>query len=150
MFRTLTISAKAKPDLKLDVQVLPPKCDDPAFVMSLNDKPGILALAMEEKEGKLEALPFIVPGARFNEKYGWDSVSSARPLWRVLIAVLHGPWSLGRRQVRHGQEHCSPLHVRDQALQQGLERQPIIREYSSTKGAPAHPLSISLDHSLPS
>ena len=43
--------------------------------MSLNDKPGILALAMEEKDGKLEALPFIVPGARFNEKYGWDSVS---------------------------------------------------------------------------
>jgi hypothetical protein len=41
----------------------------------LNDKPGILALAMEEKDGKLEALPFIVPGARFNEKYGWDSVS---------------------------------------------------------------------------
>ena len=71
----LTISGRAKPDLKLDVQVLPPNCDDPAFVMSLNDKPGILALAMEEKDGKLEALPFIVPGARFNEKYGWDSVS---------------------------------------------------------------------------
>jgi alpha,alpha-trehalase len=46
--------------------------------MSLNDKPGILALAMEEKDGKLEALPFIVPGARFNEKYGWDSVSLPR------------------------------------------------------------------------
>lgn len=75
MYTQLTISARAKPDLKLDVQVLPPKCDDPAFVMSLNDKPGILALAMEEKDGKLEALPFIVPGARFNEKYGWDSVS---------------------------------------------------------------------------
>lgn len=44
--------------------------------MSLNDKPGILALAMEKKDGKLEALPFIVPGARFNEKYGWDSVSA--------------------------------------------------------------------------
>ncbi|WWC61077.1 uncharacterized protein I303_103655 [Kwoniella dejecticola CBS 10117] len=44
----------------------------------LNDKPGILALAMDkkvDKDGKvkLEALPFIVPGARFNEKYGWDS-----------------------------------------------------------------------------
>lgn len=75
MYIQLTASGRAKPDLKLDVQVLPPKCDDPAFVMSLNDKPGILALAMEEKNGKLEALPFIVPGARFNEKYGWDSVS---------------------------------------------------------------------------
>ncbi|WRT67176.1 uncharacterized protein IL334_004142 [Kwoniella shivajii] len=44
----------------------------------LNDKPGILALAMDRKvdangKVKLEALPFIVPGARFNEKYGWDS-----------------------------------------------------------------------------
>lgn len=68
-------SAREKPAIKLDVQVLPPRCDDPAFVMSLNDKPGILALAMEKKDGKLEALPFIVPGARFNEKYGWDSVS---------------------------------------------------------------------------
>jgi alpha,alpha-trehalase len=61
--------------------MLPPKCDDPAFVQSLNDKQGILALAMKRKinpntlEEELEALPFIVPGARFNEKYGWDSVS---------------------------------------------------------------------------
>ena len=62
--------------------MLPKHCDDPAFVKSLNDKPGILALAMSRKmdpttgKVKLEPLPFIVPGARFNEKYGWDSVSS--------------------------------------------------------------------------
>ncbi len=61
--------------------MLPRKCDDPAFVKALNDEPGILALAMDRKldpvtnKVKLEALPFIVPGARFNEKYGWDSVS---------------------------------------------------------------------------
>lgn len=73
----IAVSARADPDLKLNVQILPPGCDDPAFVQSLNDKPGILALAMEKKNGKLEALPFIVPGARFNEKYGWDSVSSS-------------------------------------------------------------------------
>lgn len=66
--------------------MLPPVCDDPAFVKTLNDKPGILALAMERKvdpvthEAKLEAVPFIVPGARFNEKYGWDSVSPAQRL----------------------------------------------------------------------
>ena len=64
--------AREKPHLKLDVQVLPKKCDDPAFVQSLNDKPGILALAMEEvigKDGKptMRGIPFIVPGARFNE-----------------------------------------------------------------------------------
>ena len=64
--------AKEKPHLNLDVQVLPKKCDDPAFVKSLNNKPGILALAMNEvndgKGGKtLKGIPFIVPGARFNE-----------------------------------------------------------------------------------
>jgi alpha,alpha-trehalase len=64
--------ASEKPHLNLDVQVLPLKCDDPVFVKSLNNKPGILALAMQEvddaKSGKtLKGIPFIVPGARFNE-----------------------------------------------------------------------------------
>ncbi|KAF9041963.1 glycoside hydrolase family 37 protein [Hymenopellis radicata] len=70
--------AKDKPHMKLDVQVLPEKPDDPVFVKSLNNKPGILALAMNEvddgKGGKsLKGIPFIVPGARFNELYNWDS-----------------------------------------------------------------------------
>ena len=64
--------AKEKPHLNLDVQVLPPKPDDPVFVKSLNNKPGLLALAMQEvndsKGNKtLKGIPFIVPGARFNE-----------------------------------------------------------------------------------
>jgi alpha,alpha-trehalase len=51
---------------------LPEKPDDPLFVKSLNSKPGILALAMNEvDDGKggrtLKGIPFIVPGARFNE-----------------------------------------------------------------------------------
>ncbi|KAI0648988.1 trehalase-domain-containing protein [Trametes meyenii] len=70
--------AKEKPHLNLDVQVLPPKPDDPVFVKSLNNKPGILALAMQEVDnGKgqkmLKGIPFVVPGARFNELYNWDS-----------------------------------------------------------------------------
>ncbi|KXN91644.1 Neutral trehalase [Leucoagaricus sp. SymC.cos] len=70
--------AKEKPHMNLDVQVLPPKPDDPAFVKSLNSKPGLLALAMTEVEdshgGKtLKGISFIVPGARFNELYNWDS-----------------------------------------------------------------------------
>lgn len=70
--------AREKPHLNLDVQVLPPKPDDPIFVKSLNTKPGILALAMydatDSKGGKtLKGIPFIVPGARFNELYNWDS-----------------------------------------------------------------------------
>lgn len=73
--------AREKSNLKLEVDILPKECDSPAFVKTLNDKPGILALAMDKKvdaNGKthLEALPFVVPGARFNEKYGWDSVSN--------------------------------------------------------------------------
>ncbi|KAI0707226.1 trehalase-domain-containing protein [Earliella scabrosa] len=70
--------AREKPHLNLDVQVLPPKPDDPVYVKSLNNKPGILALAMQEvtdsKGAKtLKGIPFIVPGARFNELYNWDS-----------------------------------------------------------------------------
>ncbi|TEB33346.1 alpha,alpha-trehalase-neutral trehalase [Coprinellus micaceus] len=70
--------AKEKPHMNLDVVVLPPKPDDPEFVKSLNGKPGLLALAMNEvddgKGGKtLKGIPFIVPGARFNELYNWDS-----------------------------------------------------------------------------
>uniref|UniRef100_D8QIA1 Trehalase n=2 Tax=Schizophyllum commune (strain H4-8 / FGSC 9210) TaxID=578458 RepID=D8QIA1_SCHCM len=70
--------AREKPHMRLDVQVLPPKPDDPAFVKSLNDKPGLLALAMQEVldakgEKTLKGIPFIVPGARFNELYNWDS-----------------------------------------------------------------------------
>jgi alpha,alpha-trehalase len=64
--------AAEKPHLGLRVSVLPPKCDDPYFVKSLNDSPGILALAMREADdGKggttLKGIPFVVPGARFNE-----------------------------------------------------------------------------------
>lgn len=89
-------SAGAKPNLNLQVIILPPNCDDPAFVKTLNDSPGILALAMEEKDGALQAVPFIVPGARFNEKYGWDSVSRQPQI--TLITVLYGAWTPRGRQ----------------------------------------------------
>ena len=64
--------ASEKPHLNLDVQVLPPNPGDPQFVKSLNSKPGILALAMNEvDDGRggrtLKGIPFVVPGARFNE-----------------------------------------------------------------------------------
>lgn len=65
-------SARQKPALGLQVEVLPPRPDDPEFVKSLNEKPGILALAMKRKTGRdgkltFEGIPFVVPGARFNE-----------------------------------------------------------------------------------
>ena len=42
-------------------------------VAKLDKKPGILALALEQKKEDLEGVPFVVPGGRFNEMYGWDS-----------------------------------------------------------------------------
>ncbi|MFV8370996.1 trehalase family glycosidase [Flavobacterium sp. LB2P74] len=43
------------------------------YVETLNTKPGILALALEQKIYSLQGVPFVVPGGRFNEMYGWDS-----------------------------------------------------------------------------
>ena len=69
--------AQEMPDLNLDVQWLPEKEFTAEFIRSLNDKPGILALEMEEKVSngreELMGLPFVVPGGRFNELYYWDS-----------------------------------------------------------------------------
>ncbi|KAL7410527.1 glycoside hydrolase family 37 protein [Mrakia frigida] len=71
--------SRQKPHLGLQVELLPPNPSDPAFVKSLNDRPGILALAMRKTvdptTGKksFKGIPFVVPGARFNELYNWDS-----------------------------------------------------------------------------
>jgi alpha,alpha-trehalase len=51
-----------------EVVVLPEKIT-PQYVKSINEKPGLLALKIEEGRG----VPFVVPGGRFNEMYGWDS-----------------------------------------------------------------------------
>jgi alpha,alpha-trehalase len=50
-----------------------PEIVTPEFVRSINDKPGILSLKLEEKNNKIKGIPFVVPGGRFNEMYGWDS-----------------------------------------------------------------------------
>ncbi|OCK79124.1 glycoside hydrolase family 37 protein [Lepidopterella palustris CBS 459.81] len=71
--------AQEHPDMRLDVQWLQEDCSDVSYVRDLNAAPGLLAIAMEEYEnpetGKkdLRGLPFVVPGGRFNELYGWDS-----------------------------------------------------------------------------
>jgi alpha,alpha-trehalase len=51
-----------------EVVVLPQKIT-PQYVKSINNKPGLLALKIENERG----VPFVVPGGRFNEMYGWDS-----------------------------------------------------------------------------
>ncbi|TDW44596.1 alpha,alpha-trehalase [Flavobacterium sp. 270] len=60
----------SNPTLKV-VQL--PEDISPEYVLSLNKKPGILALALQTENGKTSGVPFVVPGGRFNEMYGWDS-----------------------------------------------------------------------------
>ncbi|KAF7594604.1 alpha,alpha-trehalase nth1 [Aspergillus hancockii] len=66
------------PEANLEVVLLPEKITA-SYVRDLNDAPGLLALAVEKsfnlltEQDEIRGLPFVVPGARFNELYGWDS-----------------------------------------------------------------------------
>lgn len=71
--------AEERSEMRLDVVQLPEKIT-PEIVRDMNDKPGLLAVAVEEVDDPesstgttLQGLPFVVPGGRFNELYGWDS-----------------------------------------------------------------------------
>ena len=64
--------AKDRPDLKMKVIKLPEKFSR-EFVNSLSNKHGLLSLGLKRKNGKLTPIPYVVPGGRFNELYGWDS-----------------------------------------------------------------------------
>lgn len=50
-----------------------PEDISPAYVKSINNKPGILSLKLKQENGQIKSVPFVVPGGRFNEMYGWDS-----------------------------------------------------------------------------
>ncbi|CAI6422620.1 AKR_HP2_G0009140.mRNA.1.CDS.1 [Saccharomyces cerevisiae] len=75
-------ASQMHPSLKLEVEYLPKKITA-EYVKSVNDTPGLLALAMEEHfnpstgEKTLIGYPYAVPGGRFNELYGWDSYMMA-------------------------------------------------------------------------
>ena len=59
---------------KYAIQTIPlPKEISPEYVKSINDKPGILALKLNRQGKDIKGVPFVVPGGRFNEMYGWDS-----------------------------------------------------------------------------
>ncbi|GAA5828689.1 hypothetical protein JCM3766R1_003790 [Sporobolomyces carnicolor] len=70
--------AAEKPHLGLIVNTIPENFT-PEWVRDQNEKPGILALAMKEigktadGDPDYQGIPFVVPGARFNELYNWDS-----------------------------------------------------------------------------
>jgi alpha,alpha-trehalase len=59
---------KLETEYKLEVISLPENIT-PEYVKSINERPGILSLKLENETG----VPFVVPGGRFNEMYGWDS-----------------------------------------------------------------------------
>lgn len=46
-----------------------PALISPGFITKLGSEQGLLVLAMDENRG----VPYVVPGGRFNEMYGWDS-----------------------------------------------------------------------------
>ncbi|KAI8868087.1 neutral trehalase, partial [Ramicandelaber brevisporus] len=77
--------SRDRPHLGLQVVRLPEKITD-QFVKDINTKPGILALALhripsadpaDNSPAAYEPLPFVVPGGRYNEMYGWDSYFEA-------------------------------------------------------------------------
>ncbi|HEX9615521.1 MAG TPA: trehalase family glycosidase [Bacteroidota bacterium] len=71
--RYYTDVARRHPDWKLKVNVLSGKNSAP-LVRSLDGKHGLLSLKLVETEnGEFKGTPFVVPGGRFNEMYGWDS-----------------------------------------------------------------------------
>jgi len=77
----------------LQVVQLPAKVT-PDYVRSLDGVHGILSLAYSRMPGNsLRAEPFVVPGGRFNEMYGWDS-------YFIVLGLLHdGRVDLARSMV---------------------------------------------------
>ncbi|MGA1826216.1 MAG: trehalase family glycosidase [bacterium] len=69
--------AQKYPDMKIQVVRLPEDVT-PEWVRSRNGYHGILSLALiRTPDGRWEGMPFVVPGGRFNEMYGWDSYFEA-------------------------------------------------------------------------
>ena len=72
--RTYFTSVSAgHPEWKLQVRTIPPSPDS-TFVQSLDGKHGVLSLSLRRTaDGRVHGVPFVVPGGRFNEMYGWDT-----------------------------------------------------------------------------
>ena len=100
-YKYYTRLAKERPEIRLDVQWLPADKISAEYVRDLNDKPGLLAVDMEEyldpKTGikDLRGLPFVVPGGRFNELYGWDSYMESLGL------IVNGRVDLAKSMVKN-------------------------------------------------
>ncbi|MCH6562199.1 MAG: trehalase [Myxococcales bacterium] len=70
--------AKDRPELELIVERLPRRVTASYVRDALAGKHGLLTLALECKSKyECTGVPFVVPGGRFNEMYGWDSYFEA-------------------------------------------------------------------------
>jgi len=58
-------------------QVPAPEKIDIPYMRSIRKRHGLLSLALKKHNGELRGVPFVVPGGRFNEMYGWDSYFEA-------------------------------------------------------------------------
>ena len=72
----------------IEVVPLPAPPLSAEYLKSIEDKPGLLALKYDARSGK--PMPYVVPGGRFNEMYGWDSYFIA------LALIEHDQYELAR------------------------------------------------------
>lgn len=74
--------SRAHQDWNLRVIQLPQQIA-PGYVKTLSERPGILSLALiQNEDNTISGVPFVVPGGRFNEMYGWDS-------YFIVLGLLH-------------------------------------------------------------
>lgn len=84
--------AKKHPFMNLKVLLLKQPYSLSLF-KQLDEKPGILALKLDQNKQK--GVPFVVPGGRFNEMYGWDS-------YFILLGLLQDKkWELAKGVVEN-------------------------------------------------
>ena len=71
---TLALNYYQKLQESMAIEVVQlPKNVTPEYVRAINEQSGILSLKLSEINGEIKGEPFVVPGGRFNEMYGWDS-----------------------------------------------------------------------------
>ena len=86
-------AAQSLTTIDLNIVYLP-ETITPEYVKQLEGKHGLLPLALRRTDlGTVEGVPFVVPGGRFNEMYGWDSYFEALGL------IVDGEIDLARDMV---------------------------------------------------
>ncbi len=63
--------AEDHPEWNMKAVKLPQKIS-PEYVRSRDGRHGIVALKLTRENGRIRGVPFVAPGGRFNEMYGWD------------------------------------------------------------------------------